>query len=108
VARFTLRYGTVSSFAVRVTDDHHTASRGMRRQERQVARNGNETLQQVNSVIVAIHQSSINYIFLVDERGGNDARVLLSGVDQAFFARGSLRVNRAPKSGLFSAHSWPS
>jgi hypothetical protein len=33
------------------------------------------------------------------------ARVLLSGVHQAFFARGSLRVNRAPKSGLFSAHS---
>ena len=49
VAGFTQRYGTVSSFAVRVTDDRHTASRGMRRQERRVARNGNETFQQVNS-----------------------------------------------------------
>jgi hypothetical protein len=72
VAGFTQRYGTVSSFAVRVTDDRHTASRGMRRQERRVARNGNETFQQVNSAIVAIHQSSINYVFLVDERSGND------------------------------------
>ncbi len=52
--------------------DRHTASRGMRRQERRVARNRNETFQQVNSVIVAIHQSSINYIFLVDESCGND------------------------------------
>jgi hypothetical protein len=30
VAGFTLRYGTVSSFAVRVIVDYHTASSGMR------------------------------------------------------------------------------
>jgi hypothetical protein len=55
----------------------------------------------------AIYQSSMNYIFLVARAAQTIACVLFSGVDQAFFAKGSLRVNRAPKSGLFSAHSWP-
>src|ERR1700733_14671304 len=65
----------------------------------------NETFRQVNSVIVAIHQSSVNYIFLVGESHATIARVSPIGVDQTLFAKGSLRVNRAPKSRLFSAHS---
>jgi hypothetical protein len=35
--------------------------------KRRVGLSWNEIFQQVNSVMVAIHQSSINYIFLVDE-----------------------------------------
>jgi hypothetical protein len=67
VAGFTLRYGTLSSFAVRLTVDHHTASRGMRHQIGRVASSRNEIFQQLNSVIVAINRSLINYILLVSE-----------------------------------------
>jgi hypothetical protein len=97
----------MSSFSVRVTVDHHTASRGMGRQICRVMGSWIEIFQQMNSVIVAIHERLINYIFLLGESRNTDLANSLIEFDQLLFARGSLSVNRAPKSGLFSAHSCP-
>src|ERR1700678_1126310 len=72
VAGFTLRYGTMSSFSVRVTVDHHTASRGTGRQICRVMGSWIEIFQQMNSVIVAIHERLINYIFLLGESRNTD------------------------------------
>ena len=68
VTGFTLRYGTVNSFAVRRTVYHHTAPRGTRGRLFIAATSRNGVFQRKDSAIIAGQRCCINDIFLVPGR----------------------------------------